>query len=142
MDPVLTPALWPTAHAPLMTPVAQEPPLVLIVEDDEKLAALIERILYRAGYAVMVASTGDEALRSMRDRRPQAVVVDVMIPHPDGIELCRKFRRDGWPGPMIAISARSSPDHQRRTLEAGADRFLGKPFRLSDLVETLERIER
>lgn len=118
-----------------------ERPLVLIVEDDEKLAVLIERMLDRSGYRTVLALTGDEALRAMRDGAPAAVVVDVMIPHPDGIEVCRKFRRDGWRGPMIAISARSSTDHRRRTLEAGADTFLGKPFRLADLVDTLDRLE-
>lgn len=114
--------------------------LVLVVEDDEKLSELIQRMLARGGYDGMVAATGDEALRAMRDRRPAAVVVDVMIPHPDGIEVCRKFRRDGWSGPIVAISARSSADHRRRAIEAGADTFLAKPFRLSELILTLDRL--
>jgi DNA-binding response OmpR family regulator len=98
-------------------------------------------MLVRAGYEAVLAATGDDALRMMRDRAPDAVVVDVMIPHPDGIEVCRKFRRDGWRGPMIAISARSSADHRRRTLDAGADTFLGKPFRLVDLIDTLDQLD-
>lgn len=122
--------------------VTTERPLVLVVEDDEKLADLIERMLDRAGYRAVVALTGDEALRAMRDCLPDAVVVDVMIPHPDGIEVCRKFRRDSWGGPIIAISARSSPDQQRRTIEAGADTFLGKPFRLVDLIAALDQLGR
>lgn len=117
-------------------------PLVLVVEDDAKLASLIGRMLDRAGYRAVLAPTGDDALRLMREQRPDAVVVDVMIPHPDGIEVCRKFRRDGWGGPIIAVSARSSPDHCRRTIEAGADAFLGKPFRLADLVATLDDLAR
>jgi DNA-binding response OmpR family regulator len=63
-----------------------------------------------------------------------------MIPHPDGLELCHQFRRDGWNGPIVAISALTSPELRERALSAGADRFLAKPFRLGELVATLEHI--
>ena len=119
--------------------VALEATVVLIVEDDDKLATLMGRMLGRAGYDCVLAPTGDEALRAMRDRTPDAAIVDVMIPHPDGIEICRKFRRDGWEGPIIAISGRNSADDRRRTLDAGADTFLAKPFRLADVIAALER---
>ena len=118
------------------------PPRVLVVEDDDRLGALVGRMLARAGYEWELAGTGDDALRAMRDRRPDAVVVDVMIPHPDGIEVCRQFRRDGWDGPMLAMSARNSPDDRRRVLAAGADGFLAKPFPLSDLVASLDELRR
>ena len=113
-------------------------PRVLVVEDDERLGPLVGRMLARAGYVWELATTGDDALRAMRERRPDAVVVDVMIPHPDGIEVCRQFRRDGWAGPMLAMSARNSPDDRRRVLAAGADAFLAKPFPLGDLVASLD----
>lgn len=124
-----------------MAAVAVRPvaaPLVLVVEDDERLGALVGRMLDRAGYAWELATTGDDALRAMRERRPDAVVVDVMIPHPDGIEVCRQFRRDGWAGPLLAMSARNSPDDRRRVLAAGADGFLAKPFPLGELVASLD----
>ncbi len=114
-------------------------PVVLIVEDDEKLAALVQRMLTRAGFDSILAPTGDAALAAMRDCEPTAAVLDVMIPHPDGIEVCRQFRRDGWNGPIIAISARNSPQDHERVMAAGADVFLSKPFRLSELIATLER---
>jgi DNA-binding response OmpR family regulator len=114
-------------------------PVVLIVEDDEKLAALIGRMLGRAGFDSIVTGTGDAALSAMREREPNAAVLDVMIPHPDGIEVCRQFRRDGWTGPIIAISARNSPLDRERVMAAGADAFLSKPFHLSELIATLDR---
>lgn len=123
----------------IAAPFTPESSVVLVVEDDDKLASLIGRMLDRAGYDCVLAPTGDEALRAMRDRAPDAAIVDVMIPHPDGIEICRKFRRDGWEGPIIAISGRNSTDDRRRTLEAGADTFLAKPFRLADVIAELER---
>lgn len=121
---------------------AEASPLVLVVEDDERLGPLVGRMLGRAGYAWALAATGDDALRAMRERRPAAVVVDVMIPHPDGIEVCRQFRRDGWDGPLVAMSARNSPDDRRRVLAAGADRFLAKPFPLGELVTALDDLRR
>lgn len=122
--------------------VPPSPPRVLVVEDDDRLGALVGRMLTRAGYECELATTGDDALRAMRDRRPDAVVVDVMIPHPDGIEVCRQFRRDGWAGPMLAMSARNSPDDRHRVLVAGADGFLAKPFPLRDLVASLDELRR
>ncbi len=112
-------------------------PLVLVVEDDERLGPIVGRMLERSGYDHVLATTGDDALRAMRDREPVAAVVDIMIAHPDGIEVCRKFRRDSWPGTLVVMSARSSPDDRRRALAAGADAFLPKPFRLPELVATL-----
>lgn len=113
-------------------------PLVLVVEDDERLGPIVGRMLERSGYDHVLATTGDDALRAMRDRAPMAAVVDIMIAHPDGIEVCRKFRRDGWRGALMVMSARSSPDDRRRSLDAGADAFLPKPFRLPELMEALE----
>lgn len=120
---------------------AENPPTVLVVEDDEKLAQLISRMLLRAGFSPVQAATGDAALKVMRDDPPRGAVVDVMIPHPDGLELCHQFRRDGWNGPIVVISSLTSPELRERAIVAGADRFLAKPFRLRELVATLEHIE-
>jgi CheY-like chemotaxis protein len=126
-----------TARTQARTAVA---PTVLIVEDDTKLSGLIVRMLNRAGFATTVAHTGDAALQAMLAHPPAAAVVDIMIPHPDGLEVCRQFRRDGWHGPIVAISALNSPEHRLRAANAGADTFLAKPFRLTDLVSTIEAI--
>lgn len=111
---------------------------VLVVEDDEKLGELLARALGRAGLGTVLADSGDAALRALQVGVAVSIlVVDVMIPHPDGIEVCRHLRRSGCTLPVIAISARSSPDDRARVREAGADAFLSKPFALADLVDTV-----
>jgi DNA-binding response OmpR family regulator len=115
-------------------------PSVLIVEDDPKLARLLQRALARRGLVSVVAATGDEALRALRDPGDlAAMVVDVMIPHPDGLEVCRQARRDGWLHPVVVISARTDPVHEARAVAAGATTFIAKPFSLDDLGALLGR---
>jgi DNA-binding response OmpR family regulator len=115
-----------------------EAPYVLIVEDDPKMAAIIDLCLHRASYSTEIATSGDQALWCVLSRPPLAMVLDVMIPHPSGIEVCRFLRREGWSGPVIIVSARSSPADRDAALHAGADAFLAKPFALSDLLNLVE----
>jgi len=116
-------------------------PCVLIVEDDEKLAGLVARALGHAHLASRQASTGDGALAAVRtEPRLAALILDIMIPHPDGIEVCRQLRRDGWLGPIVAVSALDAPDARSRVRRAGADAFLAKPFHLSELIETVRTL--
>jgi len=119
--------------APPAQPVCQ----VLIVEDDHKLAAVLARSLERAGYTCTIAESGDQALWAVDARPPDALVVDVMIPHPSGVEVCRHLRNSGYDGPIVVISARSNADDRAAAQRAGADRFLAKPFALAELVATL-----
>jgi two-component system response regulator MprA len=111
---------------------------VLVVEDDPKMAAIIERALLMASYETEVAATGDQALWAVLNHPPAAMVLDVMIPHPSGIEVCRHLRHQGWDGAVVVVSARSSPADRDTALAAGADAFLAKPFALSDLLATVE----
>lgn len=122
--------------APRAQPVRQ----VLIVEDDHKLAAVLARSLERAGYTCTIAESGDQALWAVDARPPDALVVDVMIPHPSGIEVCRHLRSSGFDGPIVVISARSNADDRAAAQRAGADRFLAKPFALAELVSTLDSL--
>ena len=122
--------------APPAQPVCQ----VLIVEDDHKLAAVLARSLERAGYTCTIAESGDQALWAVDARPPDALVVDVMIPHPSGIEVCRHLRNSGFDGPIVVISARSNADDRAAAQRAGADRFLAKPFALAELVSTLDSL--
>lgn len=112
--------------------------IVLLVEDDEKFADLLARALGRIGLHAVHAATGDSALTAMRDSTPvAAVVLDIMIPHPDGIEVCRQLRRDGWQGPIVVISALDGADTRTRARSAGADVFVPKPFRLTELLDVV-----
>lgn len=116
------------------------PPSVLVVDDDVKLAGLLGRALERAGYHCVVAGSGDQALWAANAHHPDALVLDVVIPHPSGLEVCRHLRVAGFAGPIVVISARSRPDDRAAALRAGADAFMAKPFALSDLVSSLDAL--
>ena len=113
---------------------------MLVVDDDVKLAGILTRSLGRAGYACTVAVSGDQALWAFAAVEPDALVVDVMIPHPSGSVVCRRLRDDGFAGPIIMMSARGNPDDRVDAHRAGADLFLAKPFPLVDLARALAHL--
>jgi DNA-binding response OmpR family regulator len=115
---------------------------VLVVDDDPKFASVVVRSLDRAGYTCLTASCGDDALRMIGEHRPDAVVLDVMIPPPTGYEVCEQLRADGWTRGIVMVSARHSPVDRAAALRAGADEFLGKPFPLAQLVAVVAALTR
>ena len=115
---------------------------VLVVEDDAKLLRLFVRALEYDGYECGTATSGDQALWSVVGQCPEAIVLDVVIPHPSGIEVCRHLRAQGWDGGIVIGSARANPGDRDAALRAGADRFLAKPFPLSDLVAAIDALLR
>jgi two-component system, OmpR family, response regulator len=115
-------------------------PVVLVVDDDPKFAAIAIRVLRRTGYDCVRADSGDQALSAVREHRPEAIVLDVMIPPPDGLDVCRRLRADGWSGGVVMVSARRSPTDRAVAVRAGADAFLGKPFPLDDLLTAIGRL--
>ena len=115
---------------------------MLVVDDDEKLAAVITRALERAGYRCRIAASGDQTLWAVSADPPDALVLDVMIPHPSGVEVCRHLRATGYRGAIVVISARSNPDDRAAAERAGADEFLAKPFPLAELATLLEELLR
>ena len=134
--PAAFPAVAPAGEARAGS--RPNPARVLLVEDDEKLADVLMRALEGNGFETIVARTGSSALEVMR-HGPEvaAVVVDIMIPPPDGIEVCRYLRRDGWRGPVVIISALDGPETRRRLRNSGADVFLAKPFGLTALLHAV-----
>lgn len=127
--------------APASAISPEDPGRVVVVEDDAKLAAVIERAFVHSGLTTSTAITGDAALAAMRHDTPiAAVILDIMIPHPDGIEVCRQLRRDGWDGPIVIISALDGPDTRARARRAGADAFIPKPFHLAELLGTVQTL--
>jgi two-component system OmpR family response regulator len=115
---------------------------VLVVEDEVKMAALVRRGLEREGYAVDVASDGPEALWSAREREYDAVVLDAMIPEPDGFAVCRTLREEGRWAPVLILTARDSVEDRVRGLDAGADDYLTKPFAFEELFARLRALTR
>ena len=113
---------------------------VLVVDDDRKLARLLGLWLERAGFSCTLAECGDQALWEIYRSEPDVLVLDVMIPHPCGIEICRHLRASGFDRPIVMISARSNPEDEEATSRAGADRFLAKPFPLEHLEGTIREL--
>ena len=106
---------------------------VLVVDDEASLASLVKGYLEREGFEVAVAADGPSALRSARAMRPDLVVLDVMLPELDGIEVCRQLRQwsDAY---VIMLTARSEEIDKIVGLSVGADDYLTKPFSPRELV--------
>jgi two-component system OmpR family response regulator len=115
---------------------------LLIVEDDAKLAQSLARGLRREGYAVDVAGSGPDALVQAQVYDYDAVILDVMIPDPDGVEVCRTLRAQGRWAPILMLTARDGVGDRIRGLDAGADDYLVKPFDYGELIARLRALVR
>lgn len=107
---------------------------ILLVEDDSELSALVERRLADAGYAVRTAATGPDALDRVAEAVPDLVLLDIMLPGLDGLEVCRRLRAAHPLLYIIMLTARSDEMDRVVGLEVGADDYVTKPFSLSELV--------
>jgi two-component system, OmpR family, response regulator len=115
---------------------------LLIAEDDVKLQSSLARGLRGEGYAVDVAATGDEALFQARVHDYDAVILDVMMPGPDGTTVCRTLREEGRWSPVLLLTARDGVRDRIGGLDAGADDYLVKPFDFGELVARLRALLR
>jgi two-component system copper resistance phosphate regulon response regulator CusR len=115
---------------------------ILLVEDDEDVARFVRRGLSEQAYAVDVATNGAAALELSELTTYDALVLDVMIPAPDGIEVCRAIRRAGSAVPILMLTARGSVDDKIAGLDAGADDYLAKPFDFGELLARLRALLR
>jgi two-component system, OmpR family, response regulator len=115
---------------------------VLVVEDDVKMAGLLRRGLRHEGYAVDLVSTGEDALWAVGEFRLDAVVLDAMIPGPDGFEVCRRMRQEGCWVPVLMLTARDAVADRVAGLDAGADDYLVKPFAFDELFARLRALVR
>lgn len=106
---------------------------VLIVEDDLDLAGIISDYLKKEGFAVRRAGDGEEALTLARSFHPALIILDIMLPKLDGIEVCRRIRQTSF-APIIVVSAKTSDLDKLVSLGVGADDYLTKPFSLVELV--------
>ena len=129
--------MWLSSGAPYGDDVK-----VLIVEDDLKMASLLRRGLEHEGYAVEVVGTGRDALWATGEMSLDAVVLDAMIPAPDGFEVCRTLRRQGRWMPVIMLTARDAVADRVAGLDAGADDYLVKPFAFDELFARLRALLR
>ncbi|MEO0512812.1 MAG: response regulator transcription factor [Planctomycetota bacterium] len=117
---------------------------VLIVEDEADLAELVRYNLNAAGYKAEIAADGRQALARLSERRPDLVVLDVMLPHHDGIEITRFARTDSVLKsiPIIVLTAKGAEDDQVAGLNAGADDYITKPFSMQVLLARIDALLR
>ncbi|APW36840.1 DNA-binding response regulator [Rhodoferax koreense] len=118
------------------------PKRVLIVEDDAHIAELLRLHLQDEGYAVVHAADGHAGVRELERGAWDALVLDLMLPGVDGLEICRRARAMTRYTPIIIISARSSEVHRILGLELGADDYLAKPFSVLELVARVRALLR
>ncbi|MDQ3695049.1 MAG: response regulator transcription factor [Chloroflexota bacterium] len=107
---------------------------ILVVDDDAEIRASLRRGLGTAGFAVLLAEDGAAALRRVRDDPPDLVVLDIMMPGLDGLDVVRRLRAGDEALPVVMLTARDAVPDRVAGLEAGADDYLVKPFALSELV--------
>jgi DNA-binding response OmpR family regulator len=136
-------AVWPNRFVsePAATPYHADV-RVLVVEDEAKMAALVRKALELEGYAVDTAATGTDAVWLGTENDYDAIVLDVMIPEPDGFEVCRRLRAEGRWAPILLLTARDSVDDRVVGLDAGADDYLPKPFSFAELYARLRALTR
>ena len=115
---------------------------ILVVDDDRAVRESLRRSLSFNGYSVSLAEDGVEALEAISADRPDAVVLDVMMPRLDGLEVCRRLRSTGDDLPILVLTARDSVSERVAGLDAGADDYLPKPFALEELLARLRALLR
>ncbi len=107
---------------------------ILVIEDEVKLARLLELELTQEGYGVTVTHDGFAGLTSARDRMPDLLILDWMLPGISGVEICRRLRSTGIKIPIILLTARDEVSARVEGLDAGADDYVIKPFSLEELL--------
>ncbi len=119
-------------------------PLLLIVEDEAALVELLRYNFEKEGFRVAVAMDGEAALVAVAEARPDIMVLDWMLPHVSGLEVCRQIRRkaDTRDVPIIMLTARGEESDRIRGLEVGADDYVAKPFSPSELIARVRAVLR
>jgi len=114
---------------------------ILVVDDEKKIVESCRLYLEHAGYEVVSAYNGEQALAEARESRPDLIVLDLMLPRVDGLEVCRRLRMDSQV-PILMLTARSTEEDKLVGLELGADDYLTKPFSPRELVARVRAILR
>jgi DNA-binding response OmpR family regulator len=119
-------------------------PKILVVDDEPDLLELIEVNFTAAGFAVLFAANGREALRQAREQAPDLILLDVMLPELDGLEVCKILRQDASTGriPILMLTARAAEIDRILGLELGADDYVTKPFSVRELVLRVKNLLR
>jgi CheY-like chemotaxis protein len=115
-------------------------PTIVVADDDEAVRFLVAATFSRRTYRLVQAADGDQALEAARRERPRVVLLDVLMPGPDGYEVCRRIKAD--PGlrdtAVVVVTSRVDDDARRRVQEAGADAYVPKPFSPAALMKLVD----
>ncbi len=112
---------------------------ILIIEDDEAIIKVLHRVLSYEGYEIFKALNGQQGLNSARENHPDLVILDLMLPGMDGLEVCRRLRLGGSI-PILMLTAKDTIQDRVTGLDAGADDYLVKPFEVDELLARLTGI--
>jgi two-component system, OmpR family, response regulator MprA len=116
---------------------------ILVVDDERAVRDSLRRALELEGYAIELAGDGNEALyRLDSDSNPDAIILDVLMPGLDGLEVCRRIRATGNPVPVLMLTARDAVENRVEGLDAGADDYVTKPFALEELLARVRALIR
>jgi len=115
---------------------------LLLVEDDPRVARLVNQALAEAGYETMVVNDGLAALASAEGGDFDLIILDILLPHLDGLEVCRRLREQRVRTPILMLTARDRVPDRVRGLDAGADDYLVKPFAVEELLARLRALAR
>ena len=132
-----------TAQAPIRLTRADGSPIrVLVVDDEASLTDLLQMALRYEGWEIKTAADGSSAIATARDFRPDAVVLDIMLPDIDGLQVLQRMRADGNDVPVLFLTAKDSLDDRIAGLTAGGDDYVTKPFSLEEVVARLRGLIR
>jgi two-component system response regulator MprA len=115
---------------------------ILIVDDDQHITGVLRRALAYEGYTVEVATRGDEALHKVIEHPPELIVLDLMLPGIDGLEVCRRLRASGNQVPILMLTAKDAIPDRVAGLDEGADDYLVKPMELEELLARVRALLR
>ncbi len=115
---------------------------ILVVDDDPRITNLLQRVLAYEGYSVAIAVSGSEALNRALERPPDLIILDIMLPELDGLEVARRMRAAGDTVPILMLTARDAVSDRVKGLETGADDYLVKPFAPEELVARVKALLR
>ena len=115
---------------------------ILLVEDEADAAAVLAKGLREHAYAVDTASDGRHALDLTATNDYDLIVLDLLLPRIDGLEVCRRLRSDGWTTPILMLTARGEPDQRVEGLDVGADDYLPKPYHFPELLARVRALLR
>ena len=115
---------------------------LLVVDDEQAVRESLRRSLRFNGYEVLTANDGLEAVETVRAENPELLILDIMMPNMDGLEVCRTLRSEGWDRPILVLTARDGVSDRVSGLDAGADDYLPKPFALEELLARVRSLVR